>query len=116
MPRPRRSIPWVIAGGVLPAWTRRPRGGGSIGSRAAAALSARRGALPRPPDAGLGTGGNGYRFHILAGARHLTGALERAEISAQGGRFHRARDCRRAGAWARADARRRRLAGGRLSS
>src|ERR1019366_6829444 len=32
MPKPRRSTPWAIAGGGSPAWTRRPRGDGSIGS------------------------------------------------------------------------------------
>ena len=31
-PKPRRWIRWAIAGGGSPAWTRRPRGGGSIGS------------------------------------------------------------------------------------
>ena len=31
MPKPRRWIPWAIAGGGSPAWTRRARGGGSIG-------------------------------------------------------------------------------------
>ena len=31
MPKPRRSTPWAIAGGGLPAWTRRAPGGGCIG-------------------------------------------------------------------------------------
>ena len=82
------------------------------GDRAATALSARRGSLPRPADAGLGAGGRGCRFRALARTRHLAGALERAEISAEGGRFRRARNCRRPGARACARARRRRVAGG----
>src|SRR6266481_3980323 len=32
MPKPRRWIPWAIAGGGSPAWTSRLRGDGSIGS------------------------------------------------------------------------------------
>ena len=32
MPKPRRWIPWAIAGGGWPAWTRRSRGAGSTGS------------------------------------------------------------------------------------
>ena len=42
----------------------------------------------------------------------LAGALERAEISAEGGRFHRARNCRRPGARPCARVGRRRVAGG----
>ena len=85
-------------------------------TRAAAALSARRGALPRPADAGLGAGGRGRRCRALARARHPAGALERAEISAEGGRFHRARNCRRPRARACAGAGRGRLARGGFSA
>ena len=56
--------------------------------------------------------GRRYRVPRLAGACHPAAALERAEISAEGGRFHRARNCRRPGARAGAGARRRRLARG----
>src|SRR5260370_15846183 len=52
----------------------------------------------------------------MAPARHAAGALERAEISAEGGRFRRARNCRRPGARARARARRRCVARGGFSS
>src|ERR1700692_1803178 len=52
------------------------------------------------------------RCRWLAQACHLAGALERAEISAQGGRFHGARNCRRPGARTCAAARRRCVAGG----
>src|SRR5258705_428805 len=85
------------------------------GDRAAPALSARRGSLPRPLAAGMGAGRRRYGFRALARACAPAGALARAEISAQGGRFHRARNCRRPGAWAGAGAGRRRLAGGGFS-
>ena len=52
----------------------------------------------------------------MAGACHPAGALARAEISAEGGRFHRARNCRRSGARAGAGAGRRRLARGEFPS
>src|SRR5207248_1478780 len=40
MPKPRRWIPWVTAGGGSAAWTRRPRGDGSIGSARIATATA----------------------------------------------------------------------------
>ena len=79
---------------------------------AAASLSARRGSLPRPADAGMGAGRRHRQWRCaLARARNLAAALERAEISAEGGRFHLPRHCRRARARPRADACGRRLAG-----
>ena len=54
--------------------------------------------------------GSRWQFGALAAARHLAEALERAEISAEGGRFHRARNYRRPGARSCAGAGRRRLA------
>ena len=39
--------------------------------------------------------GGGVDLRAMARTRHLAGALERAEISAEGGRFRRARNCRR---------------------
>ena len=66
-------------------------------NRAPAALSAWRGSLPRPAVAGVGAVGRRCRCGLVAAACHLAGALERAEISPQGRRFHRARNCQGAG-------------------
>ena len=69
MRRPRRSIPWAIAGGGLVAWTRRPPSAGSIVSARSAIATAccwplrAQGPMPiRPP------GSNSPRCHS-AGAR-----------------------------------------------
>ena len=60
-----------------------------------------------------GIGDGAARWHELA---TLAAALERAEISAEGGRFHLPRHCRRACARPCADACGRRLAGGGFSA
>ena len=70
---------WAIAGGGSPARTTRGT---------ATALSARRGSLPRPADAGMGAGRRRQWRRALARPRDFAAALERAEISAEGGRFH----------------------------
>ena len=55
--------------------------------------------------------GGRHRPCALARSRNFAAALERAEISAEGGRFHLPRHCRRPRARSRADACGRRLAG-----
>src|SRR6266404_3058579 len=65
--------------------------------------------------AGMGARRRGCGSCALARACAAAGALARAEVSAQGGRFHRARNCRRPGARTGAGAGRRRLAGSGFS-
>ncbi len=81
------------------------------GAGAAAALSARRGSLSRPADAGMGADRRRHRVCALARTGNPAATLERAEISAEGRRFHFPRHCRRPGARSCADAGRRCLAG-----
>jgi len=104
-PKPRRSIPWAIAGGG----SRHGRG------------DARRLALPlgesvtATGDVGVGAGRSGHPFCALARTCHLAAALECAEISLKAADFI-ARGIAEGPRSAGARAGRRRVAGGGFSS
>ena len=89
MPRPRRWIPWAIAGGGSPAWTRRRA------RRRLYRLGEER-YRDRLMLAWARAGGGRRSRALAASSRTLPERWTRAEISAQGGRLHRARRRRRA--------------------